>query len=456
MKKVFYIMIAAVAAASVSCVNEIEDIFDASASERLNVKLQECKELLTSQEYGWLIHYYPSSKREWGGCTYAAKFETDGNVTVAGEVALRLQMELGETVTSHYSIKSSDGPVLSFDTYNDLIHYWSDPDIPYANKKYDGDIEYSYVEGNENRLVFRGTKSGNTIVFTPLKEDIVTSVRQLESIYKYLNETQYYIYKFTDDAGETYDLIKTRGFHRLTLDGVDMPYAITPEGFTFYQPVTIGTATVSKMNWNGTALTSEDAVSADGSPVNFTVEGLRHERYQSIDNFTGKYKFTFTELSYYPEEARTEKTVEVSIFPNETRDSLVLRGLTWMPTLTYGYMDPGSPYDLKLAFDSFDGTLELHTQKIGTSGATNQHWVYFIPADHYTWTYWNWYSHNMELLHNNPADPDDMVLTFDYTDERGKMNAFWITRYLGPKEDNALRPTIGMIYGFEPLVKISE
>ena len=88
MKKIFLISAAAVMALStVSCVNEIEDVFPVSSSERLSQKERECLDLLLSSPQGWLIQYYPASTREFGGCTFAAVFNDDGSVTVTSEQA---------------------------------------------------------------------------------------------------------------------------------------------------------------------------------------------------------------------------------------------------------------------------------------------------------------------------------------------------------------------------------
>ena len=82
---------------SVACVNEVEEVFDTPASERLDQRMLECQSLLTSAEYGWLIEYYPDPNQSYGGSTYAAKFEMNGNVTVAGNISLLLSGDASET-----------------------------------------------------------------------------------------------------------------------------------------------------------------------------------------------------------------------------------------------------------------------------------------------------------------------------------------------------------------------
>ena len=40
-----------------ACVNEVEEVFDTSASARLDQQVVECLSLLTSVQHGWLIEY---------------------------------------------------------------------------------------------------------------------------------------------------------------------------------------------------------------------------------------------------------------------------------------------------------------------------------------------------------------------------------------------------------------
>ena len=111
MKKLFLIPIFALALLLSSCVNKVEEVFDVPASERLEQTMIECQKLLTSAEYGWMIQYYPSEGLSYGGSTYTAKFEANGDVTVTGDVAPNTTGDYTKTITSHYSINSSSSVV---------------------------------------------------------------------------------------------------------------------------------------------------------------------------------------------------------------------------------------------------------------------------------------------------------------------------------------------------------
>ncbi len=463
MRKIFNTLIAAFALIPVSCVNEIEKVFDETASERLNAMVLECKELLVSPEHGWLIHYYPSKDRSWGGCTYAAKFERNGDVSVTSDVARRIAgRENNEIVTSHYSIKTSMGVVLSFDTYNDYIHYWADPDIPYANKKYDGDLEYAYVSGSSGKIVFRGTKSGNMIVFTALEEDIVTTIDKIDPIHEYTEERFYDGFRIHQGTASDTKLMKVRNFNACTLGDQNLPYVFTPAGICFYEPVTIGEATFQNLMWNGDGFTSVDAVSASGESLDLMFKGELNPNYRDIGDFVGRYSLSYTELPSVLLEGAADPTTynrktEVEISLNATKDTLVMTGLVWPQNYNMEYKMgpyPETPFTVKIQYDPFTALCEIHTQKIGISGDTNQWWVYLLPADHYSWQTWDWYADHIALSHNNPANPDKMELTFDMDDREGGKNAFLIRRFLGPKEDVVSRGTVTKIWDISKLTKI--
>ncbi len=432
MKKIYYILLVAFAMISVSCVNRIEEVFETPASERLNANLRACKELLTSPEHGWLIRYYPSREREWGGCTYAAKFETNGDVSVASDVADWLDLPFGEVRTSHYSIKSSTSAVLSFDTYNHFIHYWADPDIPRQDKMYGGDLEFFYVEGDENHMVFRGTKSGNQIVFTPLEQDIVTTIKSLEPCFRYTTENLYDGFNFNDGNGNSVRVTKHRYYNRLYLDNQSMPYALIPGGIEFYEPVTVGGATFKYLAWmpgteeNMGTLTSVDAVSESGAPVNITLEGVLHDHFTPYETFLGKYK-----MKAQLEDTIGEEEFDLEIVEREKNVSFTLKGLRIPDSQLWGQIYPGKPFELKLDFDPFDGAMRIMGQYIcnvvSNSDRNNDFEVWIMACDQYRWVYWPYESVGLTLRHNN--DPDNFQINWDVRDEPGKENSFLFGRY---------------------------
>lgn len=403
-KKIFFGMMIVCGLLSVACVNEVEEVFDTQASERLDQRMLECQSLLTSAEYGWLIEYYPDPHQSYGGSTYTAKFDADGSVTVTGEIAEQVSGSVSKTITSHYSINASSSVVLTFDTYNEYIHYWSDPD-DYSGNLYEGDFEFAYVNGDEERMVFRGIKTGNQIVFTALSTDIVTSAQQIVAIQEEVVDNLYLGYKW--DSGDTnaIELYDDDNYNLLTYypDGnkngayETIPYSYTPEGIAFYKATTIAGITVQKFKWENNAFVSTDAVDASGIPATVSMTGFHSDSFLHYDTFIGNYSLKYNGTS-----------VSVSLSENVRYNSYTLSGL--------------GNYDLTVGYSKSDGTLSLCAQYVGVYAS---YYVWFCPWDanvgYLTWTT----SVGFTLVHN--GDPDNLVLTFT---DNGQWGAYDVNSFL--------------------------
>ena len=69
MKKtaIILFLVLAIPALLTSCLFDEEDLFDKSASERIEAAKQEAKTVLESAENGWHVRYFPSPTQEFGG-----------------------------------------------------------------------------------------------------------------------------------------------------------------------------------------------------------------------------------------------------------------------------------------------------------------------------------------------------------------------------------------------------
>ena len=142
MKKIFSILLISAATASFTACSTIEsdEIFDKSAAERLNEATDKYTNLLTKAPYGWAFEYYPTGDADDGALLYALKFNNDGTVDVAGDPSQEHHVMAESSI---WDIILDQGPVLSFSTYNNLIHMWSDPNSD--GEGYLGDYEFSFV-----------------------------------------------------------------------------------------------------------------------------------------------------------------------------------------------------------------------------------------------------------------------------------------------------------------------
>ncbi|MCF0194445.1 MAG: DUF4302 domain-containing protein [Bacteroidaceae bacterium] len=157
MKKIFPILLALLALGA--CKNEVDNIFGDSAAERLNKTQAKYEQMLVASQYGWAFEYYPTSSGDDGALLYALYFDKDGSVTVAGDPWTSGKVK---SIKSCWDIITDNGPTLSFSTYNELIHQFSDPMDDGSG--YEGDYEFSFVYSNtenpDSVIMLKGKKRG--------------------------------------------------------------------------------------------------------------------------------------------------------------------------------------------------------------------------------------------------------------------------------------------------------
>ena len=182
MKKIYILLLLVFPFLLQSCLKEEEDIFGKDPSIRVEEALKNYKEVLAAAENGWLLEYYAESNQKYGGYNFALKFSTS-EVTAYFELA-----DPSESVTSMYQLISDDGPVLSFDTYNIFLHYFSNPseDLPDARE---GDYEFILqgISDDQTEIKLKGKKTGNRMVLkrlTETPEDYLNKVIEIQKASK--------------------------------------------------------------------------------------------------------------------------------------------------------------------------------------------------------------------------------------------------------------------------------
>ena len=132
------------------------DAFDKPSSARMSDFLEDIRTTLAAEQYGWTMDYFPGSK--YAGVTYALKFTNQ-------EVTARLETNPTVSETSSYALKTDDGAVLSFDTYNTVLHAYATPDQKnYQAKGGDFEFEISSFDKEKKEIVLIGKRSRNHIL----------------------------------------------------------------------------------------------------------------------------------------------------------------------------------------------------------------------------------------------------------------------------------------------------
>jgi len=179
MKKILYLSIMASALLFTGCAGEEDDLFEASAAERLNQASDKYSALLQSQEGGWVMQYYPTNDMApttGVGYLWCVKFNKDKSVKVGMNNLFSGNVYREET--SGWDVITDNGPVLSFSTANRLVHAFSDPDVHSLPGSSDdvwgvgvgGDYEFVIVDAPEDHsyVMLKGKKRATYNLMTPL------------------------------------------------------------------------------------------------------------------------------------------------------------------------------------------------------------------------------------------------------------------------------------------------
>lgn len=235
-----------------SCSNEEADIFGKSSAQRLNEAVAEYSKLLCSSENGWAMEYFANEKEK--GYTLLMKFRTTGGVTIATK-----DNYTGNKYTednSMFEVIADNAPVLTFNTYNNLLHYFSNPeDDPNTEENengrgHEGDYEFIVMKASQDLIVLKGKKRGYTIMLRRLSEgqDWEGYLNQLEEIKNTLFSNKIPTLWLTTANGEKYTLgNSTTGVFDAVPEGGDpisqtikIPFVMQENGFRTLKPFTGG------------------------------------------------------------------------------------------------------------------------------------------------------------------------------------------------------------------------
>ena len=200
-------LICAAAMSFTACVNEEDNLFDKSAAERLNEASELYSKRLTASPNGWAVQLYPTTDDEAPyGSGYLLLFRFHANKSVDAATYTYLKSSTAEkktyeylTDTSTWDVITDDGPVLTFNTYNKVVHLFSDPEdvacTGTAENSNDetgtgigGDYEFIIVDAPEDAsyMMLKGKKRGTYNLLTPVEEGVdyeeyLTDVRNFQN-----------------------------------------------------------------------------------------------------------------------------------------------------------------------------------------------------------------------------------------------------------------------------------
>lgn len=320
-----------------SCSNKEEEIFEESPSVRLQALMDKTQATLVSSENGWVMDYFPDRDLSYGGFLYILKFNKQ-----SVEAYCELSDDLSESIESLYKLSNDDGAVLSFDSYNEFLHFFATPSSG-RYEAYDGDFEFKIMKVEDDLITLKGKRSGNTIYLHRLKEE---PVQYLEKCVKTSENI------FAPKASGTYGGTAIEAlvdpdvrYITIYLNGGEYGqyFLPTPTGVRFVEPLEINGATISELSYDNIKFIFS-GTDSNGANIQFTC--ALPDDYMFFEEFEGDYRMYLSTSSsrYY---------VDVKLVPEG--DHYILEGFhrKFNPVLT---------------FVKAKGCLEMTNQDVGTYG----------------------------------------------------------------------------------------
>ena len=372
---------AALLAGAASCQKDSARIFDDSSAVRMKENLSDVAKVLTSPQYGWYLEYFLKESltgATTGGYSMLLKFE--GNqVTAWGDAA-----GSPKSYTSLYKLTTDDGPILSFDSYNEVIHYFSTPSGNGTNyigqtghyRGLGGDFEFLIMDAKPECVVLKGKRCGINMRMYPLTQEPSKAISRIIDVSKDIYVSSFITPDKTFKAD--FDLEKRHvAFSAVTEEGdvalLDTPYMYSEDGVRLPDK-TLGEL-VEKALKGDAGLREKVAGVIDAlkggelfASRNFTwdrtnkdlvaggskLEGVLPEGWLSYEEYLGDYSFYFGESG-------KEVTVDCSLVQDVYRSSFTLTGL-----------NPN--FNLKVDYSLATGNLAIMGQTLGEDDTYTYWW----------------------------------------------------------------------------------
>ncbi|MEG0949265.1 MAG: DUF4302 domain-containing protein [Bacteroidales bacterium] len=241
--KIYYKLLLSVCACMMfSCSNEQDLIFDKSSAERLTEAKKESFDYFCSQPNGWAMEYFPNSSSK--GVTFLVQFNKDGSCKIG---AKNEYQKTFATETSLFEMIADNGPVLTFNSYNNLLHIYSYPSLPGAaasdGKGLEGDYEFIVLRKETDHCWLKGKKHGAYIRMRPLAvdQDWAAYYDQIDAMNSRLFSTESrfpLLFHQGELVTTAYD--GNSGIFNIVRPGEDYeeglphPFIVLPEGIRFY------------------------------------------------------------------------------------------------------------------------------------------------------------------------------------------------------------------------------
>jgi len=281
MKKLIYnILIFVIASVGMtSCLHDNNEVFDKSAAQRIEEAVKTDRQILESAPNGWQMTLWTGADYSGGGYSLFLTFK-DGKVTVQSDMAPSTMK-----VRSDYDIVKDQGPVLTFNTYNTILHYMAEPSSSALNGN-EGDFEFIIQRATNDSIFLKGKKWGNKTVLTRVADgtDVAKTIEKMQNNLKCISG--YY----SDGKDIVVVDPSTRRVH-LNYSEFGVPYNTTEDGIKLLYSVDVNGKGVDTFVYNA----QNNVLQIDGK----TFERKTISGYNNIEDWVGEWKLRYVDLNAY-------------------------------------------------------------------------------------------------------------------------------------------------------------
>ena len=357
-------LVGLVALGAQSCLKSYVEYFDESAAERLTGYLSDLDAMLGGEQYGWRMEYFVGNEDgDFGGINVALRFDSEkGTVTAMSEE------DETAAYTSLYVLTSDSGPVMSFDTYNPVLHKYGTASSEYYEGR-GGDYQFFIIGfDKENKVVnLKGKRNGKLCNLYPLSEPIDAFNAKMFNIHR-----NFYVSTFEgeiDGQKVTGDIdVRNRQFIAYEMEAfgkdkdgnmqfdiantISTPYILTESGLSFYEPIEVFGKTFDSLDFEFDMEKSDTTFRSTTAGVAF--KGGIPKDWLPYEFFEGTYTLTYNASTF-----SSGSTISgIELVPEE-------------PGVSYRAKGMSRQFDLLMEYNIRTGRLELRFQMVLKPGTND-------------------------------------------------------------------------------------
>lgn len=164
MKAKYIVLVLALASVFCACNRDEKDLFDDRAAVRAQKALENAFDVLTAPVNGWEMIYFANPTS--AGYNVLVTFNKDGSVTATAKNEATTGNKIQTDSSSTWGVINDYGPILTFDTYNKVLHAWADPQSD--GDGYLGDYEFLILHAEQGYVKLKGKKHSAYCYLYPL------------------------------------------------------------------------------------------------------------------------------------------------------------------------------------------------------------------------------------------------------------------------------------------------